>query len=211
MENKELEELRSANSLSELFEAKRTVEANRRRQEELHKMLSATAAPKSRRLWPVWALSAAACIALMLITLPSLFRSKSATPLLVAETTEIPAPKEEPDTNTTRETRITSKTRNTRTTRTATTLLASAEPEEILQEEPQKESLLAQEPLPTPPIPEETPEEVPRIHHSTSTQMVCSNCSINNVPSPSTALQEFLAASFGTATNTPLTLKTIEF
>ena len=198
--------------LQEMFAAKCTVEANRRRQEELHKMLSATAAPKSRRLWPVWALSAAACIALMFITLPSLFRSKSATPLLVAETTEIPAPKEEPDTNTTRETRITSKTRNTRTTRTATTLLASAEPEEILQEEPQKESLLAQEPLPTPlPIPEETSEEAPRIHRRTSTQMVCSNCSINNVPSPSTALQEFLAASFGTATNTPLTLKTIEF
>ena len=206
MENKELEEL---------FEAKRTVEANRRRQEELHKMLSATAAPKSRRLWPVWALSAAACIALMLITLPSLFRSKNATPLLVAEATEIPAPKEEPDTNTTRETRITSKTkntRNTRTTRTAAILLASAEPEEILQEEPQEEPLFAQDPLPTPlPIPEETSEEAPRIHRRTSTQMVCSNCNINNVPSPSTTLQDFLATTFGTETNTPFTLKTIEF
>ena len=41
--------------LQELFAAKRTAEANRRRQEELRRLLEASAAPKTRRLWPVWA------------------------------------------------------------------------------------------------------------------------------------------------------------
>ena len=62
MENKELQEL---------FAAKRTTEANRRRQEELRRKLEASAAPaapaKSRRLWPVWAGAAAASIALLIV------------------------------------------------------------------------------------------------------------------------------------------------
>ena len=41
--------------------------------------------------------------------------------------------------------------------------------------------------------------------------MICSNCNINNVPSPSTTLQDFLASTFGTEASTPFTLKTIEF
>lgn len=207
--------------LQEMFAAKRTVEANRRRQEELRNMLSATAAPKSRRLWPVWALSAAACLALLLITLPVLLRSETAAPLLVATATELPTPAETDSTSitskssTTSTTSITSKTSTTKKARKAQatpTLLASVEPEEQHREETQEEPLLAQETLPTPStVQEAVPEESPRIHRRTSTQMICSNCNINNVPSPSTTLQDFLAATFGTEASTPFTLKTIEF
>lgn len=205
--------------LQELFDAKRTVEANRRRQEELRLIIAPTAhAPKSRRLWPVWVLSAAAGLALLLITLPLLFRSETAAPKLVAEAKEIPTSEDVPNTNTTT---ATSKTRTFRITRASRTSRSTATPEAplILAE--------AEEPLPEPVLvteteeqhPEDTPvaedslptADTPTIHRRTSTQMVCSNCSINNVPSPSTTLQDFLAASFGTATNTPLTLKTINF
>lgn len=201
-----------------MFAAKRTVEANRRRQEELRNMLSATAAPKSRRLWPVWLGSAAACITLLLIALPMLFRSESPTPLVVAEASELPTPAETDSTSITSKsstTSITSKTSTTKKARKAQatpTLLASVEPEEQPREETQEEPLLAQETLPTPStVQEAVPEESPRIHRRTSTQMICSNCNINNVPSPSTTLQDFLAATFGTEASTPFTLKTIEF
>ena len=202
--------------LQELFDAKRTVEANRHRQEKLRKMLAASAAPKSRRLWPVWALSAAASIALLLITLPMLFRSETAEPLLVAKTIEIPTPKKEPDTTITSKTSTTSITRKARKTRNTTPLpeepllLAEAE---VLQPAP----IIITEPKPEPVETEKTEEPIetlndtPRIHRRTSNQMVCSNCNIYNVPSPSTALQDFLAATFGTETSTPITLKTIEF
>lgn len=76
--------------LQELFEAKRTVEANRRRQEELRHLIEIQAAmeakPKVRRLWPVWACAAAASVALLLMTLPALFSSEKAAPTQVAET-----------------------------------------------------------------------------------------------------------------------------
>ncbi|MGX8714043.1 MAG: hypothetical protein ACSW8I_10310 [bacterium] len=199
--------------LQELFDAKRTVEANRHRQEKLRRMLAASAAPKSRRLWPVWALSAAASIALLLITLPLLFRSETAKPLLVAEATEIPTPKEETDTTITSTTSITRKARKNRNTRTLPEeplLLAEAEvlqPAHVIitEREPEPvETVKTEEPI-------ETLNDTPRIHRRTSSQMVCSNCNIYNVPSPSTALQDFLAATFGTETSTPITLKTIEF
>lgn len=204
--------------LQKMFAAKRTVEANRRRQEELRKILSASTAPKSRRLWPVWLGSAAACITLLLITLPVLLRSETAAPLLVATATELPTPAETDSTSITSKsstTSITSKTSTTKKARKAQatpTLLASVEPEEQPREETQEEPLLAQETLPTPStVQEAVPEESPRIHRRTSTQMICSNCNINNVPSPSTTLQDFLAATFGTEASTPFTLKTIEF
>lgn len=83
MENYELEQL---------FEAKRTTEANRRRQEELRRMLE----KRNRRpLWPVWTGAIAAGIAVVLITLPVLFRTESVTPLQVAET-EVPVVVKEP-------------------------------------------------------------------------------------------------------------------
>lgn len=193
--------------LQELFDAKRTVEANRRRQEKLRGMLAASAAPKSRRLWPVWALSAAASIALLLITLPLLFRSETAEPLLVAEATEIPTPKEAPDTNIAT---ATSKTRTSRTSRKAATtpntplLVAKAE-------EPQPEPVPFVEQQP---VEQEEPEEIinegPTIHRRTSTRLANSG-NIVNVPSPRFDFQQFLADAFGSETSTPVTLKTIEF
>jgi len=80
--------------LQQLFEAKRTVEANRRRQEKLARMIQAESEKMkvgSRRLWPVWVLSAAACLALLLITLPMLFHSETVAPVQVAQT-EVPSP-----------------------------------------------------------------------------------------------------------------------
>ena len=71
--------------LQELFAAKRTTEANRRRQEELRQLLGNQAAPKSRRLWPVWVGAAAASVLLLLIAIPPLFRQPESTPLLVAQ------------------------------------------------------------------------------------------------------------------------------
>ena len=52
-------------------------------------MIEAQAAPKSRRLWPVWTGAAAACIAVLLITLPALFGGESEKPTVVAEA-EVP-------------------------------------------------------------------------------------------------------------------------
>lgn len=196
--------------LQEMFAAKRTVEANRRRQEELRQLMAASAAPKSRRLWPVWALSAAASIALLLITLPILFRSETAEPLLVAEATEIPTPKEAPDTNIATATSKTRTSRISRTSRKAATtpntplLVAKAE-------EPQPEPVpfVEQEP-----VEQEEPEEIinegPTIHRRTSTRLANSG-NIVNVPSPRFDFQQFLADAFGSETSTPVTLKTIEF
>ena len=95
MENKELQEL---------FAAKRTTEANRRRQEELRRKLEASAAPaapaKSRRLWPVWAGAAAASIALLIVTLPLLFtNSKTASmPIAKADMPAVVVPAEDSET-----------------------------------------------------------------------------------------------------------------
>jgi len=76
--------------LQQMFEAKRTAEANRRRQAELARLIEAQGAPKSRRMWPVWAGAAAASVALLLVTLPLLMRSEATEPVLVAQT-EVPA------------------------------------------------------------------------------------------------------------------------
>ncbi len=81
MENKELQEL---------FAAKRTSEANRRRQEELRQMMDASAAKKSRRLWPVWFGAVAAAVLLLLIALPTLFRQSESSPLMVAQVDTLP-------------------------------------------------------------------------------------------------------------------------
>ena len=71
--------------LQELFEAKRTAEANRRRQEELRRLIEAKAAPKSRRLWPIWTGSIAAGLALLLLTMPALFNQEGPTPVQMAQ------------------------------------------------------------------------------------------------------------------------------
>ncbi len=82
--------------LQELFAAKRTTEANRRRQEELRRLIEAQEAPRTRRLWPVWSGAAAAAVALLLLARPLMQPTAEGTaPTLVAQT-EVPAPSESP-------------------------------------------------------------------------------------------------------------------
>ena len=49
-----------------------------------------------------------------------------------------------------------------------------------------------------------------RIHRRTSTRMVCSDCTITNVPSQSNVFQEFFASVFIQEPSTTITLKSIE-
>ena len=74
--------------LQELFEAKRTTEANRRRQEELAAMIAGKS-KRSRPLWPMWAGAAAASVAILIFALPALFRTESSLPVEIART-EVP-------------------------------------------------------------------------------------------------------------------------
>ena len=204
--------------LQELFAAKRTAKANRRRQEELRRLLEASAAPeathKTRRLWPVWASAAAATLLLLLITLPALFRQPEAAPLLMArnETPSLApqdgkiAPKEMPA----------EKQKATKRKAIAKTVTKEAEyyaeentpePDTVIEPETTVAPIAQPEPIETP----IASNDEPRIHRRTSSNMVCSNCSITNVPTESTALQNFLVATFGAETLPPLTLKNIEF
>ena len=70
--------------LQELFDAKRTTEANRRRQDELAAMIRHKAR-QTRPLWPVWITSAAAAIALLIVVMPSLFSGNKTVPIQVAQ------------------------------------------------------------------------------------------------------------------------------
>lgn len=206
--------------LQELFAAKRTAEANRRRQEELRRLLEASAAPeathKTRRLWPVWASAAAAALLLLLITLPALFRQPEAAPLLMArnETPSLApqdgkiAPKEMPAEKqkaTKRKTMAKTVTREAEYYAEKNTL----EPDTVIatKPEPTVVPIVLSKPIETP----LASNDEPRIHRRTSTSMVCSNCSITNVPTPNTALQNFLVATFGAEARPPLTLTNIEF
>ena len=209
MENEELQEL---------FAAKRTTEANRRRQEELRQQLEAAAAPaapaKSRRLWPVWAAGIAASIALVLLTMPSLFRRAGEQPVLVAEAGEAI---EIIDTIETIETIETINPKPAKTFHSTATVLAAAE-EEALPEPETKETEAGEEPA-TPTIappaieladnatPEPPASNAPRIHRRTSTSMVNSSNIETVQPMPSD-FQNFLASAFGTETDTPFNLTT---
>lgn len=205
MENKELQEL---------FAAKRTTEANRRRQAELRQQLEATAAPtaqgKTRRLWPVWAAGIAASIALVLLTVPGLFHAESEQPVLVAEAGEVI---ETIDTIDTIETIETINPKPAKTYHSTATVLAAAEEEalpslETETEEPTIPTIeapaieLADNATPEPPA-----SNAPRIHRRTSTSMVNSSNIETIQPMPSD-FQNFLANAFGTETDTPFNLTT---
>lgn len=196
--------------LQELFAAKRTVEANRRRQEKLRQMMTT---PRSRRLWPVWTLSAAACLALLLITLPPLFRSEAEKPLLAANRIEAIDTIEAIETIETIEgldkvdsiQSIQSPVSPKPVARP--TLTEIADIEEPLAEPEVYEPIV---PVSVETVVQEQEPAGPTIHRRTSSRMVCSNCSIDNAPSTSTAFHNFLAATFGTAANNPIPLETIE-
>ena len=214
--------------LQELFAAKRTAEANRRRQEELRRLLEASAAPeaapKTRRLWPVWLSAAAAVLLLFLLTLPVLFRQPETAPLLTAQSETVPQmPTDTADTvrqaPTEADTAIPVPTKmRTVGARRAVSAIAQAETIPQIPTEsadtahrvPTETSVPQIAPTPTIETPLASNDE-PRIHRRTSSNMVCSNCSITNVPTPNTALQNFLVATFGAEARPPLTLKNIEF
>ena len=67
--------------MQELFEAKRTTEANRRRQEELSAMIGRKTA-KKRPLWPVWAGAAAAAVFAAVLLMPPFFSYDEEMPLI---------------------------------------------------------------------------------------------------------------------------------
>lgn len=205
--------------LQELFAAKRTTEANRRRQEELRRLLEASAAlevaPKTRRLWPVWASAAAAAILLLLLTMPVLFRQPEAAPLLMARN-ETPSPAPQEEIIAPKEEKPTEKQGVTKRKAIAKTVTKEAEyyaeentpePDTVIEPETTVAPIAQPEPIETP----LASNDEPRIHRRTSSNMVCSNCSITNVPTPNTALQNFLVATFGAEVHPPLTLTNIEF
>lgn len=78
--------------LQELFAAKRTSEANRKRQERLAAMIGAKD-KHSRPLWPVWAGAVAASVALLVVALPMAKDHGEGNPVQVAsiETADVPA------------------------------------------------------------------------------------------------------------------------
>ena len=208
MENKELQEL---------FAAKRTTEANRRRQAELRQQLEATAAPtaqgKTRRLWPVWAAGIAASIALVLLTVPGLFHAESEQPVLVAEAGKAIEAIDTIEAIETIETIETINPKPAKTYHSTATVLAAAEEEtlpdlETETEEPTIPTIeapaieLADNATPEPPA-----SNAPRIHRRTSTSMVNSSNIETVQPMPSD-FQNFLASAFGTETDTPFNLTT---
>jgi len=208
MENKELQEL---------FAAKRTTEANRRRQAELRQQLEAAAVPaapaKSRRLWPVWAGSIAASIALVLLTMPGLFRRAGEQPVLVAEAGEAIEAIDTIEAIETIETIETINPKPAKTFHSTAAVLAAAEEEalpdlETETEEPTTPTIevpaieLADNATPEPPA-----SNAPRIHRRTSTSMVNSSNIETVQPMPSD-FQNFLASAFGTETDTPFNLTT---
>lgn len=163
--------------LQELFDAKRTVEANRRRQAALRQLIearaseSSTPAPaKVRRLWPVWTGAAAAAVALLLLTLPALFGTRESAPTLVAET-EVPEVRVVEETSPTSLTSPTRKTRETRgaapAARTEEKVLPEAAPtlpEPIIEKAPVIEEVV---------LPTETITPTPRVMRRQSTLIAC--------------------------------------
>lgn len=209
MENKELQEL---------FAAKRTTEANRRRQAELRQQLEATATPaapaKSRRLWPVWAAGIAASIALVLLTMPSLFRRAGEHPVLVAEAREAI---EIIDTIENIGTIETINPKPAKTFHSTATVLAAAEEAPLPEPETKGTEAVEEPTTPTIEVPaieladnatlEPPVSNAPRIHRRTSTSMVNSSNIETIQPMPSD-FQNFLANAFGTETDTPFNLTT---
>lgn len=196
--------------LQQLFEAKRTVEANRRRQEELARMINAKA-KRTRPLWPAWAGAVAAGIAVLLLTLPALFRTEATTPVLVAQT-EVPevtilpetTPEEVPAPSTRQKAVRKAETVETIEGIEAIEAIDNTEPLESIESTHSIETIQPTEPVPT----------APRVHRRSSTLLACTEgCTIITVPDSlqkhSTDIQQLLAAAFGSS-NEPLTLKTFE-
>lgn len=208
--------------LEQLFEAKRTAEANRRRQEELTRMINAKA-KRTRPMWPAWAGAVAAGIAVVLITLPVLFNTANDTPMLVSNTT---FPQSEKPAHTVSSPKLGEGDRpqdgrgvcQTTSKHTPPTTLRAATPSNLEGEQADtiEEPIIIVEPEP---IETAEPEEIiniaPRVHRRSSTLLACTDgCNIITVPedsqTQSTDLQQLLAEALGSRNNEPLTLKTFE-
>lgn len=201
--------------LQQMFEAKRTTEANRRRQEELRRLIEAEAQPKSRRMWPAWAGAAAASVALVVITLPLLMRSEATEPVLVAqaeapavvETSEIPTPQ----LPTAQLPEAPSPAPKAEPARVARHQPAATE-EPAVEEEPAAEAEAAPTTAETPteapaatPTPAEAPK--PRIHRRASTRMVSVQSARRKEGG---AASQLLAGMLGAEESEPLSLKEFE-
>lgn len=197
--------------LEQLFEAKRTAEANRRRQEELTRMINAKA-KRTRPLWPAWAGAVAAGIAVLLLTLPALFRTEATAPVLVAQT-EVPevtilpetTPEEVPAPSTRQKAVRKAETVETIEGIEAIKAIDNTEHIESIESTHSIETIQPTEPVPT----------APRVHRRSSTLLACTEgCTIITVPDSlqkhSTDLQQLLAEALGSRNNEPLTLKTFE-
>ena len=197
--------------LQELFAAKRTTEANRRRQEELTRMINAKA-KRTRPLWPAWAGAVAAGIAVLLLTLPALFRTEATAPVLVAQT-EVPEVTILPETTPEEVLAPSTRQKAVRKAETVETIegieaikaIDNTEPIESIESTHSIETIQPTEPVPT----------APRVHRRSSTLLACTEgCTIITVPDSlqkhSTDLQQLLAEALGSRNNEPLTLKTFE-
>ena len=201
--------------LQQMFEAKRTAEANRRRQAELARLIEAQGAPKSRRMWPVWAGAAAASVALLLVTLPLLMRSEAAEPVLVAQA-EVPAmdappaPSDlQPPTSDLQP--PPSPAPKVELARVARTQPAAAEAP-VVEEEAPAEAETTPATIETPieiptaePAPAEAPK--PRIHRRASTRMVSVQTARRKEGG---AASQMLAGMLGAQESEPLSLKEFE-
>lgn len=190
------------NELQKLFDAKRTVEANRRRQEQLAGMIGSHT-PKARPAWPIWAASVAAGIAVLLMIAPSVFRHKTTEKQLIAQAQDIlpeniEINKENP--NPTRKTSSTSPTRNF--SPTSPTKAPSPEPPTSTAVEkvhcPDTTLPIQQQPSPTP---------QKRVHRRTSTRMVNSD---NTAPAPKVNYRKAIADAICKEESNTITLHTIE-
>ena len=201
--------------LQQMIEAKRTTEANRRRQEELRRLIEAEAQPKSRRMWPVWAGAAAASVALLLVTLPLLMRSEATEPVLVAQA-EVPAMDAPPATSdlqppTSDLQPPTSAAPQGEPARMARTQPSAAEAP-VVEEEAPVEAATTPATIETPieiptaePAPAEAPK--PRIHRRTSTRMVSVQTARHKEGG---AASQLLAGMLGAQESEPLSLKEFE-
>lgn len=199
------------NELEQLFEAKRTAEDNRRRQKELTQMIEGLALQKAkthvRPMWPVWTGAVAAGIALLLLTLPALFRTETVSPVQVAQT-EVPVAVKEPPLLQQESTMPTKNKTYKKAIESVETIEAKEETEktEPLESIQSNESIYSINTIESSPT--ETPvTPTPRRHRRTSTRMVIAPAATQHQPSEMGLL---LADAFCTEEKQPIVLHTIK-
>lgn len=158
--------------LQELFAAKRTTEANRKRQERLAAMIGAKA-KHSRPLWPVWAGAVAASVALLVVALPMAKEPGEGNPVQVAsiETADVPAqaPQNAKDAD---EASIPASVAPKKTTSPIPTPIAQEDATPQTEERP-AEPVVAEHAVD--PKEEETIAPMPRVMRRTSTMLACTD------------------------------------